>query len=430
MGKSLISFRTLLKLLTKTFLLEANTTPFGSESVQKLIETQVKSFSALAKSLEEAQLEFPRSGVEKYEDCVKSLTTLAQYLNGLRSSCGLQYDMLKRDEQRKDDGRGSGGQRTLGARVSTYSLFVSLNADQDQSASADLIEFLDHIGKPMKSLALTCKLTIEHLQDIFTSTDPSRPAKLERFYSRTGIFGPQGQNGRESADIFSDSFHDLGTSRTHPASSRDPMKSNPTFEHMQFNLAKALDIFEAANSKALKRFYSHQNRRRSSILKRPAGMVKRMSEPSLADIAPEFPELASDFPGVISMEDVLAEKAPVGEQIFLVYFFVFNLMEFSKELSNLVNCVDSLVDGDEGLPFWIARNRRSWWKRIWFSLTGFPRRLRRPVETNVFDTFDGKEYVYGCCDILQLVKVANSNASLTCRGNLFRFRSWAVPWKQ
>jgi hypothetical protein len=208
------------------------------------------------------------------------------------------------------------------------------------------------------------------------------------------------------------------------------MKSNPTFEHMQFNLAKALDIFEAANSKALKRFYSHQNRRRSSILKRPAGMVKRMSEPSLADIAPEFPELASDFPGVISMEDVLAEKAPVGEQIFLVYFFVFNLMEFSKELSNLVNCVDSLVDGDEGLPFWIARNRRSWWKRIWFSLTGFPRRLRRPVETNVFDTFDGKEYVYGCCDILQLVKVANSNASLTCRGNLFRFRSWAVPWKQ
>lgn len=424
MGKSLISFRLLLKLLTKTFLLESDTTPFGSESVQKLIEAQVKSFSALAKSLEEAQLEFPGSDIKKYEACVKSLNTLAQYLNGLRSSCGLQYDMLKRDEHLKDplpkpqssttaveagsSGAGvgtraeatSGGRRALGfgMRMSSFSLIGSMNQDQEQSASADLIEFLEHVGKPMKSLALTCKLTIEHLQDIFTSTDGDKKAALGRSNSRSKASQSHTvrQSGYESGEIFSDSTFDIGTSNTHPSVSTETFRKNPSLVLMQINLAKALDIFEKANSKALKRFYSHQNKRRSGHYKRPFGMSKPMSEPALQDLGfGSFPGSAQDMH---NQQDALAEKAPVGEQIFLVYFFVFNLMEFSKELSHLVSCVEELVDGDDGLPMWIERNRQPWWRRIWFSLTGFPRRLRRPdVRQFAFDDFDGALTAPVCC---------------------------------
>ncbi|CAO3574099.1 unnamed protein product [Mortierella alpina] len=429
MGKSLSSFRLLLKLLTKTFLLEADTTPFGSESVQKLIESQVSSFSALAKTLEEAQLEFAGADIKKYEDCVKSLNTLAQYLNGLRSSCGLQYDMLKKDEMRRDDEArrqqqrsptaappmeatgvrpesGQGPKRPLGfgMRMSSYSLLGSLNSDQDQSASADLIEFLDHVGKPMKSLALTCKLTIEHLQDIFNSTDVERaPTAGKNQTNRSRASHPysnQRQSGYESsAEVFSDSTYDAGTSNTssHPASSHESFKKNPSLVLMQFNLAKALDIFENANSRALKKFYSQQNKRRSGTFKRPLGMTKRMSEPSFhaAGVgigSSEEESAAKPATGSKATQDVLAEKAPVGEQIFLVYFFVFNLMEFSKELSNLVSCVEILVNGDEGLPLWIARNRQNWWRRIWFNLTGFPRSLRKPVFDNeAFDDFDAEE---------------------------------------
>ncbi|KAG0365664.1 hypothetical protein BGZ54_006317 [Gamsiella multidivaricata] len=418
MGKSLSSFRLLLKLLTKTFLLEADTTPFGSESVQKLIETQVKSFSALAKSLEEAQLEFPGSGISKYEDCVKSLNTLAQYLNGLRSSCGLQYDMLKRDEQRKGgDSHNQPGQATagngaaaprsgaagrralgMGMRMPSYSLIGSLTSDQEQNTSAELIDFLDHVGKPMKSLALTCKLTIEHLQEIFTSTDVARPTDLERFGSRSKAYQTHtGQSGYDSTGMISDSVFDVGTSRVHHGSLHDSSKRNPSFENMQHNLAKALDIFEAANSKALKRFYSHQHRRRSENFQRPIGITKHTSEPSLFDIASGTAGSATDtgigmgFGAGIDGE-LSAEKAPIGEQIFLVYFFVFNLMEFSRELSQLVSCVEILVDGDEGLLLWIERNRQSWWRRVWFNLTGFPRRLRRhPAESNPVDSFDDPE---------------------------------------
>ncbi|KAG0308214.1 hypothetical protein BGZ98_008637 [Dissophora globulifera] len=410
MGKSLSSFRLLLKLLTKTFLLEEDTTPFGSESVQKLIETQVKSFSALAKSLEEAQLEFPGSDIKKYEDCVKSLNTLAQYLNGLRSSCGLQYDMLKKEEQRKDNGSHRqpastmattvtpvakptiAGRRAMGARISSFSLIGSLQSDQEQNASADLIEFLNHVGKPMKSLALTCKLTIEHLQDIFNSTDLDPQSTIGRSNSRSKASQPYGrQSGYESTEVFSDSAYDVGASHIQ----REGFKRNPTFDHMQHNLAKALEIFENANSKALKRFYSHQNNRQSGHLKRPINVNKQMSEPSLVELASGLAAAgtgvnAHSLPGAIV--DTISDKAPVGEQIFLVYFFVFNLMEFSKELTNLVSCVDSLVDGDEGLPLWIARNRHSWWGRIWITLTGFPRRLRRQhVDRDIFESFDDPE---------------------------------------
>ncbi|KAF9339781.1 hypothetical protein BGZ91_004713 [Linnemannia elongata] len=418
MGKSLVSFRLLLKLLTKTFLLESDTTPFGSESVQKLIEAQVKSFSALAKSLEEAQLEFPGSDIKKYEACVKSLNTLAQYLNGLRSSCGLQYDMLKRDEHLKDpifkpqsstpavgagaNGAGartgpevaSGGRRALGfgMRMSSFSLIGSMNQDQEQSASADLIEFLEHVGKPMKSLALTCKLTIEHLQDIFTSTDGDKKAALGRSDSRSRASQSHTvrQSGYESGEIFSDSTFDIGVSNAHPSVSTETFRKNPSLVLMQINLAKALDIFEKANSKALKRFYSHQNKRRSAQYKRPFGMSKPMSEPALQDFG--LGSLPGSVQDMHNQQDALAEKAPVGEQIFLVYFFVFNLMEFSKELSHLVSCVEELVDGDDGLPMWIERNRLTWWRRIWFSLTGFPRRLRRSdLRQHAFDDFDDPE---------------------------------------
>ncbi|KAG0033130.1 hypothetical protein BGZ82_006235 [Podila clonocystis] len=387
MAQSLGSFRILLKLLTKTFLLEDDMTPFGSESVQRLIESQVESFSALANSLEEAQLEYPAIDIKKYEQCVKSLSTLAQYLNGLRSSCGLQYDMLKKDEQRNPQApdsqcstlsgaRGHG----VGMRMSSFSLIGSLRSDQDQSASADLIEFLDHVGKPMKSLALTCKLTIEHLQEIFSNSDSEGEELLRRKSSKNRRpQQPLRQSRYENGEMFSDASADAG--------SGNDSRKYPSLVLMQLNLAKALDIFEAANSKALKRFYSHQSKRRSGHFTQPLGPKKHMSAPSLQDLGARA-GMTSE-PGLAESQDALTEKAPVGEQIFLIYFFVFNLMEFSRELAHLVSCVEILVGGDEDLALWIARNQQTWWRRIWFLITGFPRRLRKvtPVQ-DIFDNFD------------------------------------------
>lgn len=401
MAKSLGSFRVLLKLLTKTFLLEDDMTPFGSESVQRLIESQVKSFSALANSLEEAQLEYPAIDIKKYEQCVRSLSTLAQYLNGLRSSCGLQYDMLKKDEQRNSQAPDSQSSTLSGARghgigmrMSSFSLIGSLRSDRDQSASADLIEFLDHVGKPMKSLALTCKLTIEHLQEIFSNSDSERGELPRRKISRNRRSQqPLRQSGYESGEMFSDATAEASATGTHLGRSGSDSRKHPSLALMQLNLAKALDIFEAANSKALKRFYSHQSKRRSGYFTRPLGAKKHMSAPSLQDLSAR--DGMDPEPGLADSQDALTEKAPVGEQIFLIYFFVFNLMEFSKELAHLVSCVEILVGGDEDLALWIARNQQTWWRRIWFLITGFPRRLRKVTPAqDVFDSFGMSERAY------------------------------------
>jgi hypothetical protein len=50
-----------------------------------------------------------------------------------------------------------------------------------------------------------------------------------------------------------------------------------------------------------------------------------------------------------------------AEDVFLVYFFVFCLLEFAKELMVLVECVQSVFEYDEeqrnkgGLWIWIKR---------------------------------------------------------------------------
>ncbi|KAF9431149.1 hypothetical protein BGZ94_008299 [Podila epigama] len=409
MAASLGSFRVLIKLLTKTFLLEEDTTPFGSQSVQSLIESQMKSFSALANSLEEARLEFPATDIKEYEECVKSLNTLAQYLNGLRSSCGLEYDMLKRDEQ-QNPGAGAGtgtgasiptatGNRppisplrgvrghALSRGMSSYSLIGSIASESEQSASEGLIEFLDHVGKPMKSLALTCKLTIEHLQDIFTISERNRSATKRKNASKFGSVYQQpnqSQYGYETGENISDSTEDNGNTGA-GISKGGSSKRKPSLVLMQLNLVKALDIFEAANAKALKRFYSHHNQRHSAYFPRPLGSLKHMSGQNLATGVGTTVE--NEEPASSSTEG----NAPVGEQIFLVYFFVFNLMEFSKELTRFVSCVEVLVGGDEELALWIERSRQTWWSRIWFMCTGFPRRFRKPTrDDDAFAAFDNE----------------------------------------
>ncbi|KAF9166550.1 hypothetical protein DFQ26_007622 [Actinomortierella ambigua] len=378
-GQSLTAMRLLLKLLTKTFLLESDMTPFRSASVQKLIEAHVKSFSALAKSLEEAELEFAERDMDAYKSCVKSLNTLAQYLNGLRSSCGLQFDMLQRQEKRKgvalNSAAAEGSQSRkpkVPRRMSSYSIIGSMQADQEYGASADLLEFLDLVGRPMKSLALTSKITIEHMQDIFCDThsgkqglvplSPSRPTFQQRAFNGSGEPRPSDTENRRPSSTFT------------PRAFKSHSLQFPEFHVMQENLGKALDIFENANSRALKKFYSYQTSRRAS--QRLSKGARHMSEPSLAAMVQDY---ADENPGTLGQQ--LEDDAPVSEQIFLVYFFVFNLMEFAKELSSFVGWVDILVGGDEGLRPWMIRTRMSWWRRLLFFLTGYPKSLRPPQRT-------------------------------------------------
>ncbi|KAH9991812.1 Fusaric acid resistance protein-like-domain-containing protein [Russula vinacea] len=101
MIKTLDSFSTLLSLLTSTFLLEDESYQPSQEKISKAVAAHQATFTGLKKNFAEAQSErlcggpSAGRGGDPYENAVDSLTRLAQHLNGLRSGTSLQYDLVK-----------------------------------------------------------------------------------------------------------------------------------------------------------------------------------------------------------------------------------------------------------------------------------------------------------------------------------------------
>ncbi|CAO3609468.1 unnamed protein product [Mucor hiemalis] len=316
---SLSSTRILLKLLTKTFLLDSNLPEF---TANKTLETAIKShrtsFTALKPALKQAKLEFYNLELQLhangYDKIVESIERLAQHVGGLRSSCGLQVEVMQQSGRKQNYGAvdpislnksrkeayynvKAGPQRkkmeselkrerevsqeeqTVISPTSYFDL-ISSNAMNDQTKSKEdvkpekkekedaLEQFIRTVRSPMKSLAFTCKQTIVHLQ--------------ARFMQKT-------------------------------------TQSTPSFAMLRQNLASAIELFEKSQHQALMKFYQRRLR-------------KYNKNANGAD------NLHSVF--------LTQQQFPV-EDVFLVYFFVFCLLEFAKELMTLVDSVQLVFENME-----------------------------------------------------------------------------------
>ncbi|KAI8982993.1 Fusaric acid resistance protein-like-domain-containing protein [Pilobolus umbonatus] len=268
---SLMSHKVLLKLLTKTFLLDDDLPEFKkNSSLQTAIESHRASFTSLQKSLQEAKLEVIwndeiRGCTQEYDAVIKSMQRLTQCMGGLRSSCGIQFEQMKHEPKsnvkkfmrksraykntketwniRADHNRRKledGMRKELTHQV--YSPLETDNSTSDQHGT--LIEFIHTIRQPLKSLAYTCKQTIIHIE--------------------------------------------MGLSKS-PTTSYETLKNN---------LVKAIALFQISERQAVKRLNRHY----------------QMS----------------------NIEYVPQKDA------FLAYFFMFNMVEFAKELISLVESVQAL----------------------------------------------------------------------------------------
>ena len=91
--KSLSSFATLLRILTKTFLLEEDL-HLESETLLQAIKDHQSSFTSLKKSRDEAKSEWwNQRPSDAYDAAVDSMTRLAQHIGGLRSGLRLEVEM-------------------------------------------------------------------------------------------------------------------------------------------------------------------------------------------------------------------------------------------------------------------------------------------------------------------------------------------------
>ncbi|KAI7901238.1 Fusaric acid resistance protein-like-domain-containing protein [Cokeromyces recurvatus] len=363
---TLSSYRVLLKLLTKTFLLDADLPEFkANRTLQAAIEAHQASFTALQKSLKEAKLEAfwnsdMRGRCEEYDEVIKSVQRLAQHMGGLRSSCGIQFEVMgseatKRYKQMMSERK---KQKYNNNQIRSSSNLISpgLNQDsnnwnvragyrrrrlqdqmrkqrklnmsqtndrfdqfllnkkksaaavqkesihhlQNEDNSAILVNFIQTIRPPLKSFAYTCKQTLYHLQTLFAV--PSNATSITKDAS----------------------YHH---------------HKRPSLSILKANLEKAIILFEAAQKQAIKKLY--QARIDYIVAKED-----KSRKDDKVDIESE------------------AMEAVLGQDIILVYFFVFNMTEFARELITLVEKVEKLNDKASkklGIWTWLIssiKNRR------------------------------------------------------------------------
>lgn len=155
--QTLDSFSTLIGMLTKTFLLD-DTIYTNQASLKKSIDSHHKSFTSLKLSLDAASYEFfePRiqRSRESYRELVASMNRLAQHLTGLRSGCGLQYELMETARCQPNEGRDT----------DTQSILSNLSTPESMGPIKEVFTaFCETVGPSLKTL-MVCHLPgVAHL---------------------------------------------------------------------------------------------------------------------------------------------------------------------------------------------------------------------------------------------------------------------------
>jgi len=352
---TLLSFRLLLKLLTKTFLLDDDLPQFtANKSLQSAIESHRSSFTALKKSLSDAKLEIfnseMRHNADTYDDIVKSMQRLAQHVGGLRSSCGLQFEKMKNGQvqgpaapnnQSVDSLMEEGTQsKPVLKRSRTLARTLSLLSQPKEAdtwnvrAGYSRRKLQDEMKRQKRSIST----------NIYDNQNPFEPRSLRKSLtsmvqdslpSTTTIYedslsqSSSAEDNHENAPggALVDFIHNVRQPMKALAYTckrtiinlqsrfvNDDQRNGPTFARMRENLEKAITIFESSQKEAIFRMY-------------------RQRAPRTTTGEQQNTE-GSDHIAVFEQ----------GEDVFLVYFFVFCLVEFARELAALVGLVEKLFN--------------------------------------------------------------------------------------
>ncbi|KAI9311285.1 hypothetical protein BX666DRAFT_2032292 [Dichotomocladium elegans] len=362
---TLQSTRILLKLLTKTFLLDADLPEFtANKQLESAIKTQRTSFTNLRSSLKDAKLEFYSLDMWRhaagYDRTVASLNRLSQHIGGLRSSCGLQFEAMHEHKEQQqlqkqqqqlhtEDAKPinikAGGRRQKMENVLKREHSTLFFMDEDSKARSSpgamerqtsetsvdgtsvqhqldsvpeseplespqpqpqeegaLVEFIKTVRPPMKSLAYTCKQTMMHLQARFTN-------------------------------------------KVTP--------STPSFDLMKQNLTTALEVFEVSQQRALKHLY--RRKRKAAAAEAAAAAAAAAATMTASASGNSNNSVCSDGGthdrqpswniDAHQLHSYFVKQFP-AEDVFLVYFFVFCMLEFAKELVCLTEEVQKIFEDD------------------------------------------------------------------------------------
>lgn len=346
--RNLRGFSTLLRVLTKTFLLEdPSNFHFKSDRIKRAIDDHHDSFTSLKKNLEEAKLESlfdlrMRGMSAKYVVATDSLNRLAQHLAGLRSSCGLQHQIMaarreavratreaapdsSRAEHQESTSQDSTTARPTKSRPASTRLAHMFESEpalepSSQNGKANAFEdFIASVGPHMRSLVFSCCRTLRGLRSTFVARDSTVVSELKPPCTD--------QNGGST-----------GTWYNSGATSTGAYVPGSSFDGLHNDISKALRRFQHEQTVAIKRIYTME----------PKKMAQKLD-------GDEIVQSTEDGEGAVSS---LMQDKQGDEDVFLIFFFVFNLEEFAKELEVLVEALEEIRQAEERIA--LARQTSTW----------------------------------------------------------------------
>ncbi|KAJ3851066.1 hypothetical protein EV368DRAFT_74800 [Lentinula lateritia] len=338
MTKTLDSFSTLLGMLTDTFLLEEPLHPRSQGRIQRAVEAHQSSFTSLKKNLKEASSEWifwgryrtPSSGAftklargsapirdpdndggrrRAYQDAVDSLNRLAQHLNGLRSGTRLQFELTQAGavERKARSKKTHGVTSSKTGPLVDVSLADSMVEDYDEetamlkAAAVMFGDLVDDLGPPMKALSSTCTTGLKRLRESFILSQ---------------------QNHRQ-------------------------------FDELIESIEAALLRFESTSNHAMMRLYRKSDLARISNAQYPSGESMPATPVSARGRSNTVTSMAKS-------ENVFLSSGDGTEHVFLVYFFIFTLQEFAREMTMLVDAMERIYAIEAERLTWSR-----WWGRVY-----------------------------------------------------------------
>lgn len=287
-----------------------------------------------------------------YDRTVSSLQRLAQHISGLRSSCGLQFEAMQEHQQHQ---RG----KAAAAAVPTPIPSATTKSQKQKMASSKIEpEAPIHVKADERRRKMENELRREHSMVFYMDDDMmGESPSMERQVSSTSVLSNNNNGQHYPLDPVPETpgIEGEGALVQFIRTIRPPMKSlaytckqtiihiqahftgnitasTPSFELLKQNLTTALAVFEESEQRALMQLYRRKRKHKRARQQSWQQLQQQMDPRQLHS------QLMQQFP---------------AEDVFLVYFFVFCMVEFAKELMCLIEEVQAVFESDcDTMGFW------------------------------------------------------------------------------
>ncbi|KIK69372.1 hypothetical protein GYMLUDRAFT_35450 [Collybiopsis luxurians FD-317 M1] len=332
-----------------------------------------------------------------YEDAVDSLNRLAQHLNGLRSGTRLQYELTQAGAVARRARKGKHGVKTgqlVDVPLPDAGMGMGTGTGEEDDEEAAMLkaaavmfgDLVDDLGPPMKALSNTCTNGLKRLKESFLQSSSSSWSSSSQHNRRhTAAFNPTEFNtlidSIEAALLRFESTSNHAVMRLyrksdlvrvvhqHHASASASM--GPFQSQFQFPPPQPQPSPSHSRPPASERERETQREREARVPATPVSVRSTRSSTTATGPGTAKAKGRGRSGTVVSLgnrsdnANVFLAGEDGTEHIFLVYFFIFTLQEFAREMTGFVDAMERIYAVEAQRLTW-----RRWSGRVYDTMKG------------------------------------------------------------